>query len=281
MFGAKKKKDAPRSTAQGEQSEEYRAFAAQFQAEEVDLLAVTGAAGAGSDPLGDTGLWKVTIGVSAWMDVYEKQVHREDARLETVVDDTLREYLLARLPRDFILSVTARPGAEGAHVWMTDLPTPGFDPELKAILDEQKKPVTFQAEGLGTFALNRALGWFEAGVDWRGRETTLLVDRAEEGRDAALDTARALLEAQEDWDERIRACAADALLDEAARMCAEEGGQELSREDFLAQLEPDSILVGPEGAFESWLGGDGFFLAHPVHVTGCLERGPERAEWEG
>ena len=72
------------------------------------------------------------------------------------------EYLRQRVPRDFILKCRARLSLDGSRLLMLELPQPGFDPDLKAILDEQKKPVTFWAEGLGTFALNRALGGFEA-----------------------------------------------------------------------------------------------------------------------
>ena len=42
---------------------------------------------------------------------------------------------------------------------MLELPQPGFDPDLKAILDEQKKPVSTWVEGLGTFTLNRTVDW--------------------------------------------------------------------------------------------------------------------------
>ncbi|MFR6186161.1 MAG: hypothetical protein ACLUJG_11950 [Lawsonibacter sp.] len=54
-------------------------------------------------------------------------------------------------------SFRARRSEDGTRLLLLDLPEPGFDPELKAILDEQKKPVTFWVDGLGTFALNRAL----------------------------------------------------------------------------------------------------------------------------
>lgn len=283
MFGLfKKKKEEPKQEAAQEQSQEVKAFAADFLPEETDILAVTGAAGAGSDRVGDSGLWKVTIGLTAWMDEYTHELRQGDARLEAVVDDKLKEYLHTQVPRNFIISATVRPSEDGTRFMMTDLPKPGFDPDLKAILEEQKKPVTLEAEGLGSFTLNRALGWFETAVDWIGAEVSLTFDQAEETRDAAQDTARALLREQAVWDERVRAYAADTLLDRANELRDEEGESDpITREDFLAQLEPDSILAGPGGAFEFWFSGDGLFLAHPVHVTGTLESGPLQAEMEG
>ncbi|MGM9606992.1 MAG: DUF2262 domain-containing protein [Oscillospiraceae bacterium] len=284
MFGLfKKKKEEPVQEAaqapEQEQSQEVKAFAADFPGEETDILAVTAPAAVGSEKVGDSGLWKVTIGLTAWLDEYTHELRQGDARLEAVVDDKLREYLHTRVPGNFIIAATVRPSEDGTRFLMTDLPKPGFDPELKAILEEQKKPVTLEVEGLGTFTLNRSLGWFEAAVDWKGAEVSLTFDQAEETRDAAQDTARALLDGQESWDERVRAYAADTLLDRANELLGEDEDVEaLTREDFLAQLEPDSILAGPEGAFEFWFSGDDLFLAHPVHVTGTLADGPQQAE---
>ena len=284
MFGLfKKKKEEPVQEAaqapEQEQSQEVKAFAADFPGEETDILAVTAPAGVGSEKVGDSGLWKVTIGLTAWMDEYTHELRQGDARLEAVVDGKLREYLHGRVPGNFIITATVRPSEDGTRFLMTDLPKPGFDPELKAILEEQKKPVTLEAEGLGTFTLNRSLGWFEASVDWQGTEVSLTFDQAEETRDAAQDTARALLGEQESWDARVRAYAADTLLDRANELLGEdEDAQAITREDFLAQLEPDSILAGPGGAFEFWFGGDDLFLEHPVHVTGTLADGPQQAE---
>ena len=286
MFGLSKKKQkeptvqdtAREHAAQLDQA--YKSVAEEFLSEETDILAVTGPDGAGSDEIGQTGLWKVTVGLTAWMDEYAGQVQRENAQLEAVADDKLKEYLMTRVPRDFLISVTVRPNADSTRFLMTSLPKPGFDPELKAILEEQKKTVTLEVEGLGTFTLNRSLGWFEAGLDWLGREVSLTFDQAEEGRAAAQETARTLLAAAEDWDGRVRGYAADVLLDRANQLLGEDGEEELTREEFLTGLEPDSILVGPEGAFEFWFDGEDFFLTHPVHVTGNLIQGPVRAEFE-
>ena len=88
--------------------------------------------------------------------------------------------LRQRARPDFIIRFRARRSEDGTRLLLLDLPEPGFDPELKAILDEQKKPVTFWVDGLGTFALNRALGWFEAEADWLGSPIRLDLDRDED-----------------------------------------------------------------------------------------------------
>lgn len=280
LFKKKKAEPAPAaSETQQEQRQEIKSFAAQFLPEEIDLLAVTAPSSVSHTPIGDTGLWAIVAGLTAWMDEHVGEVIQGQARLEAVVDDALLEHILMRTPGNFIISVVARPHEDGHRFMMTDLPKPGFDADLKAILDAQKAPVTLEAEGLGTFTLNRSLGWYERAVDWMDTEISLTFDQAEEFLPAAQDTARTLLNDQSVWHERVCAYAADTLLDRANELLGEEE-EPLTRDDFLAQLDVESLLTGPDGAFEFWFSGDDLFLAHPVHVTGTLEQGPTQAEIE-
>lgn len=296
MFGLfKKKKEAPvpvqtpveeqeiLSPADGGAQEKRREFLARFPGKETDLLGITDTAGVAADKVEGADLWKVTIGLSAWLDEYEQVLYQTPARLEAMVDETLLTYLRERTPRNFIISVTVRPAEEEEGCFLiTDLPKPGFDPELKALLEEQKKPVTLEVEELGTFTLNRSLGWYDATVEWMGIELSLNMDQNEETLPAAQETAKVLMAGQEDWDTRVRAFAAKELLDRVNTLLQEEGEeQELYTCETLAeQFIPDSILVGPDGTFEFWFSDDDLFLAHPVHVTGTLEQGPTLAEMD-
>lgn len=280
----KKKKAEPvieqtqSATSEQEQRQEIKTFAAQFTGEETDLIAITAPSSVAHLPVGDTGLWRVAMGLTAWMDEYEGVVHQQAASLEAIIDDTLLDYLLTHVPRNFIISVTVRPHADGSRFLMVDLPKPGFDPELKAILEVQKAPVTMEVDDLGTFTLNRSLGWFEATVDWVENEISLTVDQAEDGREAALDTARTLLTDKESWHDRICSFAADTLLEQARGLL--EDDEDLSREDFIAQMDVESVMTGADGTFEFWFGGDDLLLAHPVRVSGTLTDGPTDASME-
>ncbi len=204
------------------------------------MLAVTGADPFTSGQEEGEGLRPASIGLTAWMEEDGAQIHQGDFRLEVLADDRLMEYLRQRVPWDFILKCRVRLSLDGSRLLMLELPQPGFDPDLKAILDEQKKPVTFWAEGLGTFALNRALGWFEAEADWLGSPIRLDLDR-DEDREPCLAYLRALMEGQADWDERLRVCAARDLL-ELANDWASDGGceehepEEITREQFMERL---------------------------------------------
>ena len=292
MFGLfKKKKDesvapvaqAPETPAVSEDlaQEKRKEFLAQFPGKETDIVGVTAPGCLRYDKVEGTDLWLVSISLSAWLDEYEPGIHRELARMEAMVDQTLLDYLTQRTPSNFILSFAARPAGDGVRFLMTDLPKPGFDPELKALLEEQKKPVNLEVEGLGTFTLNRSLGWYDASVEWMGSEISLNLDQNEETLADAQETARTLMSGQEDWDARVRTFAAEQLLEQVNALLAQEDAEPFTADTLSSQFQPDSILTGPNGAFEFWFSDDDLFLAHPVHVTGTLEQGPTLAEMEG
>ena len=279
MFGLFGKKEAQPRRDEG-QSPEFQELAAQFQPGETTVLAVTGANGFGGARLGKTELWRASLGLTAWMEEDGGEVCREETELVTVADDRLLDYLRRRAPRDVIIKCTVRRAREGRRLLLLDLPQPGFDPELKAILDEQKKPVTFWAEDLGTFTLNRQVDWFETEVDWLGQPVSLCLDQEEpEAMKRSQDTARALLAAAADWDRRVREYAVGQLLSDANSWAEDDGP--ITREQFMARMEPEAIQVDPEGGFEFWFGDGDMFFGHSIHVTGSLDSGPDWAAMEG
>ena len=257
-------------------------FLARFPEKETDLVGITSPGGVAHEPVEGTDLFHVAIGLTAWLDEYEQELHQEPATLEAMVDETLLDYLRQRTPSNFIISAVVRPAGDGKHFLITDLPKPGFDPALKALLEEQKKPVTLEVDGLGSFSLNRNLGWYDATVEWLGEEISLNLDQSEETLACAQETAKNLMENQENWDNRVRVFAAEQLLAQVNTLVqSEDGDAELYTVETLAeQFQLDSVLAGPDGTFEFWFSDDDLFLAHPVHVTGTLEQGPNLAEMD-
>lgn len=282
MFGLfQKKEKKPQAPTPDPRGEEYRAFAADFLPEELDILAVTGANGFSGGRADGEQLWTVGVVLTAWMEEDSPEICREETRLVTKADDTLMDYLRQHVPGDFIIQCKARVSEDGKRLLLVDLPKPGFDPELKAVLEEQKQPVTFEAEGLGTFALNRRVGWFETEIRWMDAPVSLTVDQEEDQADS-LSTARTLLEGQREWDGKVRAFAADQLLS-LANDWAEDGDEEetVTREGFLARMELESIQVYGDGRFEFWFADGDLFYGHAIHVSGSLNDGPTEAQMEG
>ena len=287
MFGLfKKKGEQPeeKTREQGGESARFKEFSAQFLPEELSILAVTGANGFGGGKTGGEELWTASIGLTAWMEEDSPDIHRGEFVLSTVGDDQLLEILRRRTPRDFIVKFRGRVSEDGRRLLLLNLPEPGFDPDLKAILEEQKKPVTFEEEGLGLFTLNRQVNWFEAGVDWLGTEVSLTIDM-DENRADCVGNARTLLAGAADWDKRVREFAAGELLelanDWSQDMDDEGEAVEVTREQFMERMELESIEVRADGGFEFWFADGEMFYGHSIHVSGNLTDGPGTAQMEG
>ena len=265
--------------------EELRALGQKFLPEEFSILAVTGAGGFGGSRPQENGPWLAVLELTAWKEEdSEEPAHREKTQLVALADDKLMEYLRRRVRGDSGFQIMVRPSEDGKQFLMTELPQPEIDPEMKAILEEQKKPVSIWVPELGTFTLNRLVNWFEAEVEWLGQPVRLDIDR-EEDWDACVEQVRALMADQKGWDEKVRAFAAQELLDQAndwAQDAAEgEEPEEITREQFMERLELDAVQISADGRFEFWFNDGDLFWGHAIHVTGSLDQGPEMAQMEG
>ena len=285
LFKKKEKQEEPAAAPVQENQDQWKALKEEFQPETITLLAVTGANGWGG-PVKD-GLCMASIGLTAWREENsEEPAQRGKALLVTLADDKLLTYLRRRALPDSILQVDVRPSEDGKRFLMTELPQPVVDPELKAILEEQKQPVSFWEQGLGTFALIRSVGWFEAEADWLGQTVRLDFDQ-DENRADCLMYFHQLMEHKEDWDRRVRSFAAEQLLslandwEQDAAGNEEREPEEITQEQFMERLELDAVQISETGAVEFWFNDGDMFWGHSVHVTGSLDKGPESAQMEG
>ena len=278
MFGLFKKQEKPSEP----QWPEFKQLSAQYLPEERTILAVTGANGFTGGRAGKEKLWTASIGLTAWLEEGEPELHRGEFVLSTIADDRLLEHLRHRTRPDSVIRFQGRVSEDGKRLLLLDLPEPAFDPELKAVLEEQKKPVTFEAEGM-KFTLNRQVDWFETEVNWLNATISLVFD-AGENHEACAARAKQLLAAAADWDRRVREYAAKELTG-LANDWAEEleagGSQEISPKQFAERLELESIEVRASGGFQFWFGDGDLFYGHSVWVSGDLEGGPDDAAMEG
>lgn len=269
-FGKKEKTEKKLSPEQ----QRVQEFAAQFENEEIDLVALTGPEGLCADPDGETGLLLVSIPLTAWMDEYDGVVHEQAAGLVTLADERLRSFLRGRVYPDFIIKVKARPGLDGKSFQLIGLPEPGFDPELKALLERQKTPESVQVEGVGQLTLNRRLGYLQGEVAWAGSAPQLTLEADKEAREELFAPAARLLAQAADWDERARALARDALLDQVNGQLEEDGEDAVDGETFTGLMEPESIQLSPAGV-ALWYGSE-LLCGQSICVTGTVD-GPEGA----
>lgn len=281
MFGLFKKKEKEEKKPASAHGEEMRAFAGQFLPEEMTILAVTGASGFGGGKSEGDELFTVGAGLTAWMEEDSPEIQQGNFRLVTKADEALVGFLQQRLPRDFIVKCKVRPHPDGNLFMLMGLPEPAFDPDLKAILDNQKKPITEEIAGLGTFTLNRSMGVLQREIDWLGYPVQLCMDR-DADRAACAATASALLGDTEDWDAKARALCAEKLLDKANEYAAETDAEALTPEEFIQGMEPESIDLSDDGSFQLWFNDGGYLLGgHLIRVSGTTAEGLTDAVMEG
>ena len=283
LFGKKKEDPKP---AQAVPHPEAAALAAQFDPSEFEITAVTGPQGFGGGKQPAQELWMATLPLTAWREE-DGPIHQEDTCLVALADDTLLAYLRRLAPRDSIIQAKVRQGLEDDRFLLVGLPAPVMDPEMKAILNEQVKPVSTWVEGLGTFTLNRSVNWFQADGEWLGQDVQFIYDNGpEEEQKAAQAAALSMVSDARKWDERLRVFSADSLLEQMndwARDEAQEGEEpeELTREDFMDRMEPESLQVWSDGRFEFWFHDRDYQWEHSLRVVGTLADGPSQVHMEG
>ena len=244
------------------------------------VLVVTGAKGFASDKAADEELWTASMELTAWMEDNSPNIQRGEFKLVAKGDETLMNFLRQRVPRDFILKCRVRLSLDGTSLLLTNLPEPGFDPDLKAILEEQKKPVAVEVEGLGKFMLNRSVGVLQADIQFMGQAVQLCFDK-DEDRAACGRTAKAVLDDLIALDEKARSLAADKLLELANEWAADADGEEVSREEFLSRMTLETIDVAERESYDLWYNDGELFFGHVIHVSGNLNEGVTDARMEG
>lgn len=293
LFG-KKQADSPEETPAVQSSAldkhpETAALAAEFDPEEFDILAVTGANGFGGDKAPDAEFWTATLPLVAWREG-DGPIHEEDTCLVSLADDILLEFLKRRAQKDSIIQARVRQGLKGNRFLLVGLPTPIMDSELKAILDEKTREISTWVSGLGTFVLNRSVNWYQADVEWLDQPIQLTYDPdTEDAMKGAQDTALALMSDQAGWDQKIRAYAADKLLpladalsqdEEPDERMEESEAEEVTPEAFMARIELESIQTCPDGRFAFWFHDGDFSAERSIQVSGSLSDGPSAARIE-
>lgn len=258
------------------ESVQLKVFSSQFLPKERSILAVTWSGIFNGEQAGYKELWMSSTRLTAWKEENSSEVHRGDSTLVILGTEQLLDLLRRRAPPDSVIKFHARVSADNSYLLLLDLPEPCSDLELKLILREQKKPVTFFEEGLGEFALNRQVGWFEAELDWLGVDISLIFDQ-EEDRADCVQHAKTLLADAERWDRRVRDHAAYKLTALANDWAEQE---EITREQFMDRMELTSIEVRADGSFEFWFDDGDMFCGHSIYVSGNLEDGPTDANME-
>lgn len=233
-----------------------------FSVETIQLCAVTGPIGFTALPRPDEskdGPWLIVLPLTAWYED-DGDVVQGKARLYATADTKLLTHLRRMAPRDGIIQVDVRKGEKDNTYLMQALPTPFMDPELKAILLEQVKEVTEDADGLGHFVLDRSTGFFLGDVDWLGEDLPMSYSDAPDRADisAAQETGRTLLANAQSWNDK-------------AMLAGENAFRAAYPDEDVPALEISSVDLGPDGSFTFWFGSED--VAEPLCAQGTLAQG--------
>lgn len=249
-----------------------------FDGDEVTVIAVTGP-GSFARRQDEQGQDYSALELTAWMEEDGAEIHRGSYELAIPQDEELLDYLRTHVPRDFIIKFTARLNGQEDKLLLISLPAPGFDPDLKAILDQQKAPVLRAADGLGEFALNRSAGWFQLDAPWGENTVQLLMDQGSEEEMAAAEAAaRTLLSDVPARDSAWRAFAAQRLPDACPDAPELDGLDEAA---IAGRLEAESLQVWADGRFECWMHDADYEWPRSVRLTGTVQDGPQEVYLEG
>jgi hypothetical protein len=156
----------------------------------------------------------------------------------------------------------------------------GDDSELNAHAVQLREPVTWDDGQLGHFELQRRAGWYAGTAVWCGQDVALHLGATKPDQViAALEVARALLDAAPMWDAVLRDYAARALPPLAAG--AGVSSSDLTPEQLAARIAPRSITVFPRGTWEFWFDDAGLLGGSWIQLSGNLLHGPMAADTAG
>lgn len=161
------------------------------------------------------------------------------------------------------------------------------DEYLENLLAEFNKPVTYNSEVLGKLSLDREMGWIRGRFDWLGTDVEITVSVEEDLSDAeeGIKKLEEFCKNRNEWDKKIRAHAAEYLIDNAIEWINADNYEdeeiELTEEEFAERIGIESVEVNADGSFTLMFDDDDIFAGHVVVVDGNIEEGPDSAYIEG
>jgi hypothetical protein len=261
-----------------------------------DAIIVTGVVdaiggGGGFQNGGETG-WTSSFNLVAWREG-EGPIRTDSLRVEIPGQ---RQSELARWsevfpPRTLVRFAIREPVAEkngrALAVLRAALPRPA-DAALLAAADPLLNPPPISDPVFGTFTSDRQFPqWFRQKREWLGREIGLILTldyAGPPGPDApvqALAGLRAVWEAREAWDARLREAIAADYYAVWADDWRDEGEPLISREAFKARFILDDASFAPDGSFTFTFGDDDLFAGHALMVSYDPETDALHAEMFG
>ncbi|SCA86176.1 hypothetical protein BGLY_2353 [Bacillus glycinifermentans] len=267
-------------------SSQKKRFERRFKNEVVEVAAVTGPSGIGALRANDDVMWNASMPLIAWKELSgSKSAVQEELQLKWLADDDEWKKTKDILEANAVVKLYVRMGDQ-AMMLVKVLDSAYQDDELQSILKESLKPVYYEDEKLGTFELFKPVNVFEKDITWAGQNGKLSFDWDEDDRQmkASLETAHILFQDQGHWNAKIRAYAAEELVELANEWLQDNDEaefEEITKKMFMELMELSSISVYPDGDFEVFFDDGDMFWGHSIIVSGNRNGTFESAEIAG
>lgn len=148
----------------------------------------------------------------------------------------------------------------------------------------RKNPKTSKVETdfIGTLKLNKTKTTFSAKGKWTDKKVTLVFSVDDNGEiKQGLQAAKALWNAQQEWDNKIKTFAAKELLMLKNEDWLDEDKKKLTATQFKNRMPLGSICFYEDGGFQFFFDDGNLFNGHTIQVAGSIDDGLTQALFQG
>lgn len=246
---------------------------------------VVGANGPGGGKVPPEIKWAMNLKIVAWRE-QGGAVHKDAIIVTKQVDDKELQELQDRIKSKSVITFTGKICPESpfgdARALLVDYVGTSADKELAEILSRYVRPIEIYDETLGKLSLNKSVDLFEGKFEWNGSQIELSFSLDESGKpDAAIETAKSLINNMSDWATQVDEFAVKELLDLKNKIWLDDDESEVTKEEFVNLMTIKSITTYPEGEFEFWHDDGELFWGHSILVSGSLSEGMTDADIPG
>lgn len=211
--------------------------------------------------------------------------NREDSlAVRMPAESSLAETVIrvhGRVILEGLLNIQGTPA--GPEAWLEEfIELDTSDVELQNFLADLQNPVTLEDQNLGTFTLDRNLGYYSMQAKFQRRKITLnLLAREHDDAELAARVARTLVGSASAWSKQVLGYAAEVLLPVKNGDWLDDDESPLTPRQFKAKLALESLTVSADEHFTFWYTDGGMFGGHGVEVSGTVADGPTDASIQG
>ncbi len=213
----------------------------------------------------------------AYLDPKNQSIVEKETRLEWLVPKSFpEENKLFAFRKDICYKIRARRRKPGNDANITDewfevldiLESDVKNYKMMEILEEMKKPVVVNDKS-GIFTLNRDMNWFEGEIDWLGTQCSVSLFPDEDKNmsiESGLHSLNKIIDNIKEYDSRVRAFAADKLIDGANEYAADDDKPLVTQEEFCKRMKISSIVMDNDGSASIYFEDDDMFWGHTIVV---------------